>query len=26
MASLKKVLAKEDEAHIAPDATNKLVL
>jgi len=26
MASLKKVLAKEDEARIAPDATNKLVL
>jgi uncharacterized protein YqhQ len=26
MASLKKVLAKEDEARIAPDATNKLVI
>jgi uncharacterized protein YqhQ len=26
MASLKTVLAKEDEAHIAPDATNKLVI
>jgi uncharacterized protein YqhQ len=26
MASLKNVLAKEDEARIAPDATNKLVL
>src|ERR671919_699967 len=26
MASLKKVLAREDEARIAPDATNKLVL
>ena len=26
MASLKEVLAKEEEAHIAPDATNKLVL
>jgi uncharacterized protein YqhQ len=26
MASLKTVLAKEDEAHITPDATNKLVI
>jgi uncharacterized protein YqhQ len=26
MASLKKVLTKEDEASIAPDATNKLVI
>ncbi len=26
MASLKKVLAREDEARIAPDATNKLVI
>jgi uncharacterized protein YqhQ len=26
MASLKKVLSKEDEARIAPDATNKLVI
>jgi uncharacterized protein YqhQ len=26
MTSLKKVLAAEEEAHIAPDATNKLVI